>query len=126
MPARTRTTKPKAKTKTVRVPIFTWPFQSSRPHGGTIVTYTAQLNEDETLSCNCPGWIFAKKGQERSCKHTRKVEAEVKDVLKAFKNGEELPLLVQESGNAGFTMAPAQRASKEGRLPFGRVVDNNF
>lgn len=25
------------------------------------------------LSCNCPGWIFKRKNQERSCKHIRKV-----------------------------------------------------
>lgn len=25
------------------------------------------------LSCNCPGWCFKRKDQERSCKHIRKV-----------------------------------------------------
>jgi hypothetical protein len=27
------------------------------------------------LSCNCPSWIFKKRGQERTCKHVREVEA---------------------------------------------------
>ena len=26
------------------------------------------------FSCNCPGWAFKKKGQERSCRHIKMLE----------------------------------------------------
>lgn len=47
-----------------------WAFPSSS--GST--TYETVLEEDSTLSCNCPGFIFKKKGQARGCKHTRQIE----------------------------------------------------
>jgi len=51
----------------------TWRYQSkSSPDK----YYTVRLNEDETLSCNCPGWIFSKK--PKSCRHTREVHTKHK------------------------------------------------
>ena len=47
-----------------------WAFPSSS--GST--TYETTLDEAGTLSCNCPGFIFKKKGQARGCKHTRQIE----------------------------------------------------
>jgi hypothetical protein len=44
-----------------------WRFPSS---SGAAV-YTMKRHPDGSLSCNCPGWIFKRSGQERSCKHTR-------------------------------------------------------
>lgn len=53
------------------MPVVTaWAFPSSS--GST--TYETTLDDEGTLSCNCPGFIFKKKGQERSCKHTRQIE----------------------------------------------------
>ena len=53
------------------IPVRAWPFPSSR---GT-TTYEVTLWDDGTLSCDCPGWVYAKKGRPRACKHTRIVEA---------------------------------------------------
>jgi len=50
--------------------IAAWAFPSSS--GSTI--YETTLDDQGILSCNCPGFIFKKKGQERSCKHTRRIE----------------------------------------------------
>ena len=50
--------------------IAAWAFPSSS--GSTV--YETTLDEEGDLSCNCPGFIFKKKGQERSCKHTRQIE----------------------------------------------------
>ncbi len=50
--------------------VAAWAFPSSS--GST--TYETTLDDDGILSCNCPGFIFKKKGQERSCKHTRQIE----------------------------------------------------
>jgi hypothetical protein len=36
---------------------------------------------DNTLSCNCKGWIFARNG-ERSCKHTKLVYSEMMSHVK--------------------------------------------
>lgn len=47
-----------------------WAFPSS----SNSTTYETTLEEDGTLSCNCPGFIFKKKGQTRGCKHTRQIE----------------------------------------------------
>ncbi len=50
--------------------VAAWAFPSSS--GST--TYETTLDNEGTLSCNCPGFIFKKKGQERGCKHTRQIE----------------------------------------------------
>jgi hypothetical protein len=54
-----------------------WAFPSSS--GST--TYETVLDEEGMLSCNCPGFIFKKKGQARGCKHTRQIEPYTARVL---------------------------------------------
>lgn len=49
--------------------IAAWSFPSS---GGSTV-YEVLLYDDGVLSCNCPGWVYCRKG-ERGCKHTRSIE----------------------------------------------------
>lgn len=74
-------------------PIYTWSFESSQPRaGGDKVTYIARLNEDGTVSCNCPGWVFCKdKGAGRSCKHLRAIGSEPKETYSKWKKGELSP-----------------------------------
>lgn len=103
-------------------PIYTWAFKSSQPRaGGQVIDYIARLNEDGTISCNCPGWVFAKKGQERACKHTRKIASEAPQILKMFKAGEALPVLDLSSGSSGPTQPFV--APKGSNIKFGRVLD---
>ena len=44
-------------------PVATYP-SSSNPNK----VYTVSVDEEGTLSCNCPAWTF-KKGAVRTCKH---------------------------------------------------------
>jgi hypothetical protein len=118
----------KAKTKSKKAePVYSWPFQSSQPRGGTVINYIAQLNEDGSLSCNCPGWIFAKKNQERACKHTRLIVDEAPDIFKKWKNGEELPLLFEGGAQGGATMSEGHAQKQEGKdvtkIKYGRFVN---
>jgi len=69
-------------------PIYTWAFESSKPHGGRVVTYVTRIEHDGTLSCNCAGWTIKRAGRPRGCKHTRSVETEAKDITKRFWAGE--------------------------------------
>lgn len=55
-----------------------WAHPSSQ---GT-TTYETVLLENGALSCECPGWIYAKKGV-RGCKHTRMHEKD----QQAYVNG---------------------------------------
>ena len=42
--------------------------------------YETMLNDDESLSCNCPGWTRRlERSGRRSCRHTRLVEAGLAD-----------------------------------------------
>jgi hypothetical protein len=100
-------------------PVFSWAFTSSKARGGQIINYETRLKEDGTLSCNCPGWIFAKKNQTRGCKHTKQIEGEVSDILKKFKAGESLPVLEAvgqaQTGAVGAAVAPTSKI-RHGRL----------
>ena len=40
-------------------------------HGAAI--YETVLYRDGSLSCNCPGWVYPRKGRPRACRHTRDV-----------------------------------------------------
>lgn len=108
-------------------PVFTWAFKSSQPRGGTIISYIAQLNQDGTLSCNCPGWIFAKKNQERACKHTKLIEEEAPGIYKKWKKGEELPIYEEampsipaHSMKEAHALKEDKNASKIGK--YGRFI----
>lgn len=84
----------KSKQAVSKDPVFTWAFNSSKPRAsGSIIHYEVRMNEDGSISCDCPGWIFAKKGAARGCKHTRQIELEAKVNFKKWKNGEMLPVM---------------------------------
>lgn len=57
--------------------LYAWATPSS--HGTT--TYETLLFRGGTLSCNCPSWIFKKRGNERHCKHITLYEDEAQDIL---------------------------------------------
>jgi hypothetical protein len=63
-----------------REPIAAWTRPSSR---GT-VQYEITLWSDGTHSCDCPGWVYARKGQERICKHVRELSREMMDELERY------------------------------------------
>ena len=48
-------------------PIKKFHFKSKSRPG---VKYTTQINSDGSVTCDCPGWVFKKKGKERGCSHT--------------------------------------------------------
>jgi hypothetical protein len=48
-------------------------------HGAAV--YETLLYADGRLSCDCPAWIFVKKGRPRGCRHTRAVESQVAGLL---------------------------------------------
>ena len=116
------TKKPKAKKKAN--PIFQWTFKSNQEVLGTRAIYSTLLREDKSLTCNCPGWIFAKKdkktGQklDRSCKHTRLVEGEAVSIYKKWKSGEKLPEF--EMADVSYSSLPG--AHKSSGIKYGRVL----
>lgn len=61
----------------MRTVVHAWAEPSSR---GT-TTYECLLYSDGGFSCNCPGWTFKKKGEERACKHTRSHAYEANAIL---------------------------------------------
>lgn len=106
-------------------PVYTWAFKSSQPrNGGEYVNYIVQLNADSTLSCNCPGWVFAKKGQPRRCKHTEdeRVKADLPKIRAAVKNGEELPMIDLSTGTSVSAAIPTTPAP-ESKVRFGRFLE---
>ncbi len=58
--------------------IASWPFPSD--HRAAV--YEVILRKDGTISCDCPGWVFCRKGQPRSCKHTKSVQSEAIRILR--------------------------------------------
>ncbi|MDQ3830407.1 MAG: hypothetical protein M3361_14130 [Candidatus Tectomicrobia bacterium] len=50
-----------------------WAMPSSR---GTTVYETVLYTEGST-SCDCPAWVFHRKGGERTCKHIRQLAREI-------------------------------------------------
>jgi hypothetical protein len=46
-------------------------------HGA--VVYETLLYADGRLSCNCPAWVYVRKGRPRGCRHTRAAESQVAD-----------------------------------------------
>lgn len=48
-------------------------------HGAAV--YETLLHADGRLSCNCPAWVYVRKGQPRGCRHTRVAESQVADRL---------------------------------------------
>lgn len=54
--------------------VAVWTHEST--HWNT--SYTTLLRSDGELTCDCPGWVYQRKGQERGCKHTRMVTEQAK------------------------------------------------
>jgi hypothetical protein len=48
-------------------------------HGAAI--YETLLHADGQLSCDCPAWVFVRRGRPRGCRHTRAAEPQVADLL---------------------------------------------
>lgn len=103
-------------------PIFRWGFKSSRPHGGQVINYAAQINNDESVSCNCPGWVIKRAGKERGCKHTRLIADQVKDVIKQHKAGVKFEVYDDADITSGAVVVSAKVASAEAGQ-FNRVID---
>lgn len=62
-----------------RHPIYAWCFASERG-----IYKTTLLNnelKEALVTCDCPMWLFPRKGGERRCKHTRLVAGEVATIL---------------------------------------------
>ena len=105
-------------------PIYTWGFQSSKPRaGGRLITYLIQLGEDGKMSCDCPGWIFKKKGVNRDCKHTRNLKTEAKEVFKVWSDGGVLTLFEEETDSAK-DLAGIDRVTRKGpAAEYSRSLD---
>lgn len=112
-------------------PIYTWGMQSSRPrNGGEYITYEVRLNDDGSLSCNCPGWIFKKNTSDRGCKHTRhpEVVANAQDYYERHQRGEKLPMEAPtaEQLERVKNSRDGKKAAEAGKNPtegFGRFVE---
>ena len=48
-------------------------------HGAAV--YETLLHADGRLSCNCPAWVYVRKGRPRGCRYTRVAESQVADRL---------------------------------------------
>lgn len=53
--------------------VFVKRYKSSSSDKWHSIKLNTVTNE---LSCSCPGWIFKREGQKRSCKHLRRLAAE--------------------------------------------------
>ncbi len=75
-------------------PIFSW-VEVSKSNGTT--QYTTKLYDNGDFSCDCPGWVMAKKDKktgtykERECKHTVKNARVGAEYFAKHKKGEKLP-----------------------------------
>lgn len=112
-------------------PVFTWAFASSKPRGGTIVTYETRLEEDGQLRCNCMGWVFQRKNPDgspkpRHCKHIDMIADEWPVILRKWRAGEDLPIMNPEALQQRTTSRPSPEmpdAGTDSRLRHGRVID---
>lgn len=115
-----------------RTPVFTWGFKSSKAPlvGGVTFDYVAQLNQDGTVSCNCPGWRFVKKGQPRRCKHTDAVQGEVPSIMDSWRDGKTFeiqefnaPQSFQQPVPADTTSTKKLKPRNDSKIRFNRVVE---
>ena len=113
-------------TEVLDEPVFTWAFASSQPRGGQVINYEARLRSDGTLTCNCPGWVFKRKGTDnRECKHTRRVQDDAKVIMKQFKAGETLPVLdsVGEASTGATGAGVALTKAAAPKVRHGRLIE---
>jgi hypothetical protein len=112
-----------------RIPVFTWGFKSSKAPlvGGVTFDYVAQLNQDGTVSCNCPGWRFVKKGQPRRCRHTDAVQNEVPEIMSAWRDGKTFEMKEYSAPQIAATVTAdvttTKKPKQQGTLKFNRVVE---
>lgn len=66
--------------------VFAWATPSSQ---GT-TTYETVLKRDGAMSCSCPGWVFARKGAERICKHIREYAGEAATIMSRILAGHQV------------------------------------
>lgn len=118
----------------VPAPVYTWAFVSSKPIvGGEQVAYTTRLNQDMTLSCNCPGWVFSKgspvpwnRKEGKRCKHTTspEVQGSIPEILRILRSGGKLPTLTRDDrGYREAPEAPVVPDQDPTTSFFGRMVD---
>lgn len=121
--AKSSTKSTKSAPKTIKMvkaaPIFQWTFTSAHEAHGVRAVYSTLLRADNTITCNCPGWVFKKKGhKERFCKHTEKIAVEAISIYKKYKKGEPLPVVDQPTFDAATMGNPKISAG----LKYGRVL----
>jgi hypothetical protein len=116
-------------------PVFTWAFASSQPRGGQIIQYETRLEENGTIRCNCPGWIFSKgEPADKTCKHKKLIGDEAPDILRRFRRGEELPtmdlppgLMTRATGRASSAdtgpAGPVRAEVENTKARYGRVIE---
>lgn len=80
--------------------VYAWPAKSDR----ITTVYEVLLRADGAMSCDCPGWIYAKKGQERTCKHVQRHAGEAPGILQRIAAGERVEWRIVEAPRPG---APA-------------------
>lgn len=116
--------------------IFQWTFESSRAVAGQRALYTTLLRKNGDLTCNCLGWTMytSKKTKEkekaktkspvpppRSCKHTKMVYDESRQILKDYHTGKALPEMTLVGGTNSVNMAALPSKAPTG-VKFGRRV----
>ena len=104
--------------------IAAWAFPSSS--GST--TYETTLDEEGTLNCNCPGFIFKKKGQARGCKHTRQIEPYTGRVLSGSLTPQQVGVYVGVAGSPSPPAASTAPISSQDKVSVpakrpGRLID---
>jgi hypothetical protein len=104
----------------LKEPIFVWAFASSQARGGQIINYETRLMADGVVKCNCPGWVFSK--GDKSCKHTKRIEGEVKGILEKYKSGEELPTFDPIGAVVSGATTSAKIASSA-KVKYGRLIE---
>lgn len=118
--AQKNTKKAKNKKQKNAEAIFQWQMDSGKEIAGVRARYYTQLRSDGSVTCNCPGWVFKKKGETtRFCKHTTQVEEEAKSIFKKWKSGATLPSFDIETSTSVPTTKPAAIPV----LKYGRVLD---
>jgi hypothetical protein len=113
-----------------RTPVFTWAFRSSKQPllGGSTFDYVAQLNQDGTVSCNCPGWRFVKKGQPRRCKHTDAIQNEVPELMSSWRDGKTFTVQEFSAPQQHHASVPAGTTSTKtlpqtSKIKFNRLIE---
>lgn len=68
--------------------IYSWGVRSDN----RAVQYEIILRRNGEVSCDCPGWVFKRKNQERGCKHVNAMFIdEINRIRAMFGAGEPLP-----------------------------------